>query len=1293
MTAHGGPEPGATTDGSPQSATLPAAPTQVDSNAPRWLLAVQQFLPKDASPETATPQEVLRRFGTTLLEGAMQASSAQEVWSALQDAEMPPEEIRQLVQLIAGRMLVAGRDPASSELLPSSPEYLRDADFADQCCQGCRELLKAETVSARTIDYATDLLVRYVGAPSARAQVLAEAIASQLNRGNVRAAEFFLTPSRYSKLLGEEASALMASPAFQEEVQKGLQPCCYQLGKSRRLDSDLPSFDAVLGALRVSDQRRTELVAHVFEDAMRSRKLEVAAAVREHFGAALCPLTEDQSVALLKSLAPRSRRKTELLGPREMWAIARLVPGALDPSAEGRKAVLRALQSALENGCAESVEVLRKEFQVSLAEEEAMDFHARATAGFEGLLESEPSQDIFDSIVAFAPLLGTSINTFAAQSLQHLHASAARSALGLKGEYSVLKGLQVLQISSREFLTGSGLQSLLRGITEDLSAPVCAMRAETSRQLSELARAVSLSPEQLEGCARVAAQRALSEGYVALGRELIREYRLPLSVVLGKDALPNIHRRLATEIAGGSAYVAQSLWSLCAGAGDDLGAPDIRAAVQQRAQAELRKSAAADLGWLQKCCRSPGPLEAAAVDAVNAAVHSREWEQVGQLRQRFPDLDLRASLDNFLTALAVTEKAEDFQRGLFEVAKALTLSRFDQIRAVEMWASTNLPRGRLEAVVSVVSGSGFVEELQRSEHVRAGLVRCLEGGTLEGPVALVTLTLKLLGTRRADLSAKAVSNLQTMVIDAVIVGQAVEAGDLAEALSFSPEELRECGYRASLRAALNGTGGGGELLGARPGMTGPALSRAALLEVLRFARGGTSTFKSEEVQKVLPGLLAPWSELGQQERQEILETLCCCLRRPGLMASVSELFTLFALPPSEFLAAGAEYRAEVAAAHVQFLKDARELHQSEPWKHFCTLFPHDPETLEIVASKWFEGVLRGEEDLWRAAGLAAPKLLHLIGEPRYRERLLRLVTTLLTSSRDESGSVAGLLWRQGVSPEEAAPALAAGILGRLQAVRGVWEVRAITSVCHWLLKDLSLPIALGAEKFPTLTKALAERSVHTFEELARECSRGDEGARNILAALRTCESTDGRESSGSGRDSQSRLMTGYDSAIDDLLCEPSCIVSRPAAPFYTQTVGYTCGPASARMGVEAVTGLAIDEQRMMEILDTTEALGTPLGNFNRLGAAIPEVEVRVGVDSSWDELRSFVKSGYTIILNYTSTSPHYSVVRAITDTRVLLHDPAQRPSRIVNRSDLQWRGGYGLTGTRGGYCAIRAISR
>ncbi len=145
--------------------------------------------------------------------------------------------------------------------------------------------------------------------------------------------------------------------------------------------------------------------------------------------------------------------------------------------------------------------------------------------------------------------------------------------------------------------------------------------------------------------------------------------------------------------------------------------------------------------------------------------------------------------------------------------------------------------------------------------------------------------------------------------------------------------------------------------------------------------------------------------------------------------------------------------------------------------------------------------------------------------------------------------------------------------------------------------------------------------------------------------------------------------------------------SSVAIPHHFQETEYTCGAASLRMVLEAVAGVALEENDLAQALRSNEQIGTRQRRLRQfmtdLGLNVQEFDT----DTRLDTIRNCMASGRVVLILYhlqVEATDHYAVVLRIGPRRILLQDPWTGPATEMDLDafDAAWRTKDGVAGRR-----------
>lgn len=131
-----------------------------------------------------------------------------------------------------------------------------------------------------------------------------------------------------------------------------------------------------------------------------------------------------------------------------------------------------------------------------------------------------------------------------------------------------------------------------------------------------------------------------------------------------------------------------------------------------------------------------------------------------------------------------------------------------------------------------------------------------------------------------------------------------------------------------------------------------------------------------------------------------------------------------------------------------------------------------------------------------------------------------------------------------------------------------------------------------------------------------------------------------------------------------------------------QSKDHTCGVASAAMALDYLCCIKCEEEKLEDILNTSEATGTDRVSFEKLGDYFP-VTVETGTEATIDMLLENSASGGIVLVNYLGLfddelEGHWAIFLNADSENVTLCDPWFGPAFSMCRSTflLRWKSGF-----------------
>lgn len=122
--------------------------------------------------------------------------------------------------------------------------------------------------------------------------------------------------------------------------------------------------------------------------------------------------------------------------------------------------------------------------------------------------------------------------------------------------------------------------------------------------------------------------------------------------------------------------------------------------------------------------------------------------------------------------------------------------------------------------------------------------------------------------------------------------------------------------------------------------------------------------------------------------------------------------------------------------------------------------------------------------------------------------------------------------------------------------------------------------------------------------------------------------------------------------------------------YFKQEKDYTCGPACFRM-VMSEHGLPdIEEEKLEEIMGTSDESGTYYDLMVEAGHKF-DLSVIHGQKVTIDFIDKLAKSGWTVIVAYSLDAPHYSIYSKHDKDKIYLIDPIMGEDRSFPYKDFE----------------------
>lgn len=160
--------------------------------------------------------------------------------------------------------------------------------------------------------------------------------------------------------------------------------------------------------------------------------------------------------------------------------------------------------------------------------------------------------------------------------------------------------------------------------------------------------------------------------------------------------------------------------------------------------------------------------------------------------------------------------------------------------------------------------------------------------------------------------------------------------------------------------------------------------------------------------------------------------------------------------------------------------------------------------------------------------------------------------------------------------------------------------------------------------------------------------------------------------------------------IQEVLDDETCLLASLQVNNRKQKEDYTCGAVCAAMALEVLTGDSpYKETDVASWLRSTSEIGTPTEHFAYLDDWFNNLEIIVEKNSNFDRIRELITNDHVVILNYRlGQTPHYSIVKAISDTSIILSDPYRGQDVRRELATLNWSGGYAPNLIERGFIAL-----